>query len=410
MFALCKKLIDKGGIMEKHIEIMIFGTGMMATELMQYNLKPFVDLVYFLDNDEKKQGTIWCGHKVLSPDNIMNEQYDYVVVATISGVGEIIEQLISYGVLQNRIIIPSWENLEYTRGIIDVFFDIPKRSIKYEMNSINTKIDYIREALGRIEGRQILMNSDGIENSEFRVFSQWGEDGIIKWLTNNLNISRKVFVEFGVSNYAESNTRFLMVDQNWSGLVMDGSDDNIEFIRKDDIYWRYNIKAEKAFITAENINELLMNNGIMGDIGLLSIDIDGNDYWVWKAITVVNPAIVICEYNYRFGKDRAVTIPYAPQFRRQDAHYSCVYFGASLKALDKLAKEKGYSLVTVNSNANNAFFVRNDLLNDNVKGIDLDVIYREGQFREARDVNGKLSLRDKEYECEIIRSMPIINV
>jgi hypothetical protein len=142
------------------------------------------------------------------------------------------------------------------------------------------RINRIQEALGRIEARQATDAAD-VRQAEFRVFSQWGEDGIIQYLVARVPIQRRVFVEFGVENYAESNTRFLLLKDQWSGLVIDGSPEHIDYIRRDPIYWATSLKAECAFVTKDNINALLTGNGIAGDIGLLSVDIDGNDYWIW---------------------------------------------------------------------------------------------------------------------------------
>ena len=283
-----------------------------------------------------------------------------------------------------------------------------KRLIK-KINGIRDDLEFIKVSLGRIEYRQTehLMNPD---KAEFKVFSQWGEDGIIQWLIHNLNIESRTFIEFGVQNYTESNTRFLLMNDNWSGLVIDGSAENIGFIKRDNIYWRYNLKAECAFITAENINELISKNGLIGEIGILSVDIDGNDYWVWKAIDVVNPAIVICEYNYRFGKDKAVTIPYDPSFVREKAHYSNIYYGASIQALVQLGNEKGYSLVAGNRNGNNVFFVRNDLLNEKVSTQKVDKVYNVGHFRESRNLNGELTYLSVEEEKELLAKLKFVNV
>ena len=283
-----------------------------------------------------------------------------------------------------------------------------KRLIK-KINGIRDDLEFIKVSLGRIEYRQTehLMNPD---KAEFKVFSQWGEDGIIQWLIHNLNIESRTFIEFGVQNYTESNTRFLLMNDNWSGLVIDGSAENIGFIKRDNIYWRYNLKAECAFITAENINELISKNGLIGEIGILSVDIDGNDYWVWKAIDVVNPAIVICEYNYRFGKDKAVTIPYDPSFVREKAHYSNIYYGPSIQALVQLGNEKGYSLVAGNRNGNNVFFVRNDLLNEKVSTQKVDKVYTVGHFRESRNSNGELTYLSVEEEKELLAKLKFVNV
>ncbi len=125
-----------------------------------------------------------------------------------------------------------------------------------------------------------------------------------------------------------------------------------------------NVRMVQSWITAENINDTLRTNRITGEIDLLSIDIDGNDYWVWKAINAVQPRVVIAEYNAGFGPEKSVTIPYQPSFDRWKAHPSGMYFGASLAALTKLGREKGYALIGCDTSGANAFYVRNDALGD----------------------------------------------
>jgi len=116
------------------------------------------------------------------------------------------------------------------------------------------------------------------------VFSQWGEDGIIQYLISRLPWKIRFFVEFGVQDYSESNTRFLLVNDNWTGLVIDSSSESIKHIRSQEYYWKYDLTAVCDFVTIDNINKLIMGAGITGSIGILSIDIDGNDYWIWNAI------------------------------------------------------------------------------------------------------------------------------
>jgi hypothetical protein len=280
-------------------------------------------------------------------------------------------------------------------------------------SEISNKITRIQEALGRIEQRQILASWNGnVRLAEFRAFSQWGEDGIIQALLSTIPTAslRKVFVEFGVENYTESNTRFLLVNDNWSGLVIDGSEQNVDYIRQDPIYWQHNLKAECRFITRDNINELIKGNGISGDIGLLSVDIDGNDYWVWERINCITPAIVITEYNARFGPDRAVTVPYAEDFQRAKAHQSMIYYGASLKALTQLANRKGYALIGCNSAGNNAFFVRRDLVNEPLKERSVAESFVRNQFRETRDAEGRLIFLGAEEEGALLATLPLVDV
>jgi hypothetical protein len=284
------------------------------------------------------------------------------------------------------------------------------KSLIQTILNFDQRLGAIQEALGRIEARQNSDKDDGCLNDhEFKVYSQWGEDGIINYLKRNVEIKNNIFVEFGVGNYLEANTRFLLVNKNWSGLVIEADAANVSFIKADPLYWRQNLKVDCAFITKDNINEILKRNGVVGEIGLLSIDIDGNDYWVWREIEVISPRIVVIEYNYRFGADKAVTIPYDANFVRQKAHYSMIYFGASLKALVNLGKKKGYSFVGCNSNGLNAFLVRSDILG-NLKVLTAEEGYVLGKFREARNKDGHLSFLNYQEEESILKGLPLIEV
>ena len=279
------------------------------------------------------------------------------------------------------------------------------------MRTLGVRLHHIQETLGRIELRQTSGNFDGnLQSSEFRTFSQWGEDGILQALIRTINPSSRIFIEFGVQDYRESNTRFLLVNNNWSGLVIDGSETNVNYIRNDSIYWQYNLKAECAFITRENVNDIFLRCGISGEIGLLSVDIDGNDYWVWKEIISVNPAIVVTEYNARFGKERALTVPYDPDFVRSTAHYSHIYYGASLKAMCLLANEKGYAFVGCNSAGNNAFFVRRDLMKSPLRELSVAEGYVSNKFRESRNEDGSLAFLSAEEERLLLDGLPLIDV
>ena len=279
------------------------------------------------------------------------------------------------------------------------------------IRAIEERCRRMQEALGRIEARQLSgLKPDQIHAAEFAVFSQWGEDGIVQHLLRHVPISNKVFVEFGVENYMEANTRFLLFKDNWAGLVMDGSRQNIDYIRRDPISWRFNLKAEQAFITRENINDLIRRNGISGEIGVLSIDIDGNDYWVWEAIDVITPAVVIVEYNHRFGPDRVVTIPYRADFQRTKAHYSNIYYGASLAAICRLGKTKGYAFVGCTTAGNDAFFVRRDLKPDSIPELTPAAGFVHGKFRESRDEKGKLSFLDEAQEAAILARLPVVEI
>ena len=253
---------------------------------------------------------------------------------------------------------------------------------------------------------------DRLQDCEFKVFSQFGDDGIIQYLIHHTNPSSPTFVEFGVENYREANTRFLLINDNWRGLVMDGSSDYIESIRRDDIYWRYDLTAVCAFIDCDNIESLLQEHGFAGDagdLGILSIDIDGNDYWVWDRINNVDPTIVIVEYNSVFGAKRAVTVPYNPSFNRTTAHDSCLYWGCSVKALCQLAEKKGYAFVGCNSNGNNAYFVKKERLGA-LKVMTPEEGYVESRFRESRDPSGQLTFLSGSQRQQAIAGMSVVDV
>lgn len=250
---------------------------------------------------------------------------------------------------------------------------------------------------------------DDFAEIEFSAFSQWGEDGIIDWLVSKLPMIPKTFVEFGVENYREANTRLLIQMQNWRGLIIDGSPENIRDIKRQDISWRHQLHSLNEFITRDNIDQLIVDAGFGGEIGLLSIDIDGNDYWVWQAITSVSPAIVVCEYNAVFGDLHPVTVPYRDDFHRSKAHHSNLYFGASLPALIYLAREKGYTFVGTNTSGVNAFFVRDDIAAE-IKKCIRDVSAYPSKFREARALSGELLFLDGIKRSELICGCPLINV
>jgi hypothetical protein len=283
-----------------------------------------------------------------------------------------------------------------------------KDLIKYFYKRIYQKLNYDIHKSAMLSGKILAAENAGknsvesLDEVEFQVFSQRGEDGVIQYLISKIDIPNPVFVEFGVETYTESNTRFLMMNNNWSGLVIDGSKSNIDFIKKDFVYWKYDLTAIQSFITKDNIDALIGDYvGNVRDIGLLSVDIDGNDYWVWESISCINPRIVICEYNSVFGPKEKLSVPYDPAFVRSRAHHSELYFGASLAAFCHLAEKKGYDFVGTTRAGVNAYFVRKDLSAPFKKHTAVSG-FNETHNRDSKDRNGKLSfLRHGERLGEI---------
>jgi len=262
------------------------------------------------------------------------------------------------------------------------------------------------QAAHQLRGIERLLN---LQEVEFKVFSQWGEDGIIEWLISRLPEIPQSFIEFGVEDYTEANTRFLLAHRNWRGLIIDGDTANIAKVRGRSNSWQHDLTALCAFVTRDNINGLISNAGFGGEIGLLSIDIDGNDYWVWDAITAVNPWIVIVEYNAVLGDMKPLTIPYEAAFNRMASHHSGLYWGASVAAFERLAKQRGYTLAGSNRAGNNLFFDRDDAFKILAHAI-ADRRARPSLYAEARDQKGALTFKRGTVRREIIGGMPVTDV
>jgi len=204
-------------------------------------------------------------------------------------------------------------------------------------------------------------NPRKLNRYEFKVFSQAGEDGIISEIFNRIGTTNKFFVEFGVGNGLENNSAYLLV-KGWQGYWIEGSERFCKSIRQsfEDLIANQQLTLKNTFITAANIEDLFREGNVPTELDLLSIDIDGNDYWVWQAITNYRPRVVIVEYNAIYPPESSWVMQYNPSHQwKYNSHV-----GSSLKALEKLGHQKGYKLVGCSFSGVNAFFVREDLLAD----------------------------------------------
>ncbi len=202
-------------------------------------------------------------------------------------------------------------------------------------------------------------------NFEQKFYSQHGEDGIIREIFNRIGTTDKFFVEFGIQDGSECNTRNLLENHGWSGVWMEGSPELAEKARLG--FSRFPVKVLHRFLTRENIVTSFEEACVPKEFDLLSIDVDGNDYWMWDGLRKhYSPRVVVIEYNATFGPRQAWIMPYDPEFR----HDATAYFGASLEAFVRLGKELGYRLVGSDSTGTNAFFVRDDLLGTKFLGVD----------------------------------------
>lgn len=206
----------------------------------------------------------------------------------------------------------------------------------------------------------------------FKVFSQFEEDGKILYIFSILGTTSKTFVDIGSNDGINSNCANLAINFGWHGLFLDADEKAIaigrRFYGKIPNKWSLKPVFKKAFITPENINALITNEGFNGTIDLLSIDIDSNDYWVWKAIDCINPKVVVVESQLAFGKENLI-VPYKNQVNNASENDN--YYGASTFALNKLAESKNYRLVGSNNYGNNLFFVKNGFEEANLPKIDI---------------------------------------
>jgi hypothetical protein len=195
----------------------------------------------------------------------------------------------------------------------------------------------------------------------FRGLSQHEEDGIIVALFDRIGADNRRFIEIG-AGVNGGNSGFLARECGWTGLMLESAPGRARRLQR---RFAPVVHVVAAHVTRENINELVTAHGLAGDIDLLSIDIDGIDYWVWEHLSVCRPRVVVVEYNPLFGTERAVTVPYDPQFNRREFDVPlAAYYGASLPALATLGARKGYRLALLEPRGVNAFFVRDDLARD----------------------------------------------
>ena len=195
-----------------------------------------------------------------------------------------------------------------------------------------------------------------LSDASFNVFTYHGEDGIIGYLIRQAEIENKIFVDIGSGDCIKSNCACLAVHYDWQGLFIDSSQIQLSIGRN---FYRKNnkVRFKNIEVRPDNVNEVLKEAGVTGKIGLLSVDIDGNDYWIWKAIDIIQPEIVVIEAKIEYGS-QDVIVPYGVNNHRSK---NIQFNGASVKAFEKLGLKKGYKLAGSNREGYNLFFVKENL-------------------------------------------------
>jgi|TARA_B100001964_G_scaffold224764_1_gene271907 hypothetical protein len=294
-------------------------------------------------------------------------------------------------------------------------FQYIKQRIKSFLSSIVSKAnDRNIFAIGSAhfsEVRQYYPNIKNLSDADYKVFSQTGEDGIIDYLLYSLNIKIPKFVEIGVGDYSESNTRYIFEKNCCKGMIIDKNHNLKNKVSKVVKLWRGDLTIVETKVTSKNIADILFSNNFASNVDILSLDIDGIDYWIIDTLPEEFSKVVVVEYNSIFGSNLEVTIPNIDNFDRKKYHYSYLCYGASLKALVKLMKRKKYVFVGTNIACHNAFFV----LESEVKKLNLTLPdtnnltkYSTSHLSDSRSIDEKLSYLSgkqklKEIEdCEVI--------
>lgn len=221
----------------------------------------------------------------------------------------------------------------------------------------------------------------------FQAYSQTDEDGILLFIFSIIGTTNKKCVEICAGNGIECNTANLIINQGWTGLLVDG---NQELVWQGKIFYGthratyvYPPTFLCAWITRDNVNKILEEAGYTGEIDLLSLDMDGIDYWIWEAIEVINPRVVVLEYQDALGPERSLTVPYTDNFEVNLNIEMPNFFGGSLPAFAKLAKKKGYRLVGCNRYGYNAFFIRGSLGEQEIPTIPVGNCFKHAKVLEG---------------------------
>jgi hypothetical protein len=222
-----------------------------------------------------------------------------------------------------------------------------------------------------------------LSETGFRVYSQFEEDGILLYIFAAIGIEHRTFIDIGSGDGINSNCANLAVNFGWRGLFIDGNPMNIE---RGKAYYAanpdtalYSPTFVQAFIQAENINQLIQDSGFSGGVDLVSIDIDGNDYWIWDALTAVEPRVVIVETHTEFGMN-SIVVPYDKDYRYPGRHPD--YHGASPVAMEKLARRKGYRLVGANHYGFNTIYIKNGIGEDILPAVPVESILQHPRNQE----------------------------
>lgn len=282
----------------------------------------------------------------------------------------------------------------------------------YRSNSRNEENKYLLGVATIKSQRSCYPNLSDIRQAEVRVFSQNGEDGILDFIFEKLRLVKPSILEIGVGDFSECNSKFANFFRG-SGVYLVDSNEGLGQLN--DRYRSRRINSqfffEQIWIDAANAKEVFSRaKAKLGTIDVLSIDIDGNDFWVLQQIPLDDLQVIVVEYNPSLSDSGPITVVYDANFDRTTKHYSWKYYGATLEAFQNFLQGKGFHLIGATSQGTNAFFIKSDfvsLFRDVVKNASE---YKNMDSREARNKDGTLSYIDIHSEREMLKTLPFIEV
>ena len=248
-------------------------------------------------------------------------------------------------------------------------------------------------------------------DAEVSVYSQWGEDGILDFLCDLSGLSHPRVIEFGAGDFTECNSRFLADFRCAQVAAVDARPELEQAIRGRSDRWKTSVLPIVEWVTPETaVNAFRQAEAAFGGIDIVSVDLDGNDFWVIQALPLTGVQIVVCEFNPAFGYRHPISIPRDDSFDRTKAHYSWLYFGASLRAFVNALGARGFSFVGTNRACNNAFFLRRlpEGLPFNLPSDSLSP-FTNFHFREGRSPDGSLSYEDPVAVLMATKDLPVVN-
>ncbi len=285
----------------------------------------------------------------------------------------------------------------------------PRRLIEPpDMRVLRRRVRHLEEEIGRLLVRECpgieagSSQRDRMRRREARCYSQNGEDGLLLEILSEVGVQFHSLVEIGCGSGEESIGATLVVQFGWRGLL---ADRNAQQVRKARRFFHEKhgvsldrVSVESETVQPDSVDQWLSECGFSGAVDVLAIDIDGNDYWLWKAIAAIDPRIVVIEYNASLGPEEKLSVPFSPDHDPYRHHPRGWHHGASLAALEELGKSLGYSLVACDSMGVNAFFLRRDLLTEKIG----ELTCKEAFFSQPK----RLKRASQRHQEEIMSQLP----